>query len=323
MAEMNDFTFRSWREGDDLELLQIWPDAESTSASTFRASLAVDSDESPWRRTLVVEHQGIAIAAGTVYETSLHPQHLWAYIEVAPDHRRQGLGTELVRRLRELAVSSPSGITSLRSKVDVGSSAADFALATGFSNVQRSRVVRVEAGSVPGVPLQQNDEGELTQSIEDIATGSVELTKKLWEFYQRSHQWDPPADTSLGRANRIFLSDEAEAFGALVLRDDVMTAAARGQKGDIKAFAVSYRPLEQDIPGFELSDDDATEVLLGYDFDYPQVREAILQLLAPMVAQYPVTLEITDSMEDLTVMLNQLIRMGAASVMEDTLIVVG
>lgn len=316
-----EYTFRPWRSGDDLELLQVWPDAESTAAATFRASFAEDSSENPWRRTLVVEHQGVAIAAGTVYETSLHDRHLWAYLEVAPDHRRQGVGRELLGCLRQLATESPSGVSSLRSKVAVGSAAADFALATGFSTLQRARVVRLEAGAVPGVPLRQDEAGEMTQSIEDIATGSIELTKKLWEFYQKSHQWDPPAQTSVGRVNRLFLSDEAEAFGALVLRDDVLAARATGKKGDIKAFAVSYRPLEQDVPGFEIEDDAATEVMLGYDFDYPQAREAILQLLAPLAAQYPVTVEILDSMEDLSVMVEQLIKMGAASVLEDAWIV--
>lgn len=318
---MSEYSYRPWQKGDDLELLQIWPDAESTSGATFRASLGVDSDEAPWKRTLVVEHQGIPIGAGTIYETSLHTQHLWSYVEIAPDHRRQGVGTELLRRLRELAQHSPSGVTSLRSKVDLGSVAADFALETGFTKIQRSKVVRVEAGSVPSLALHETEDGRINQSIEDIATGSVELTQRLWEFYQRSHHWDPPADISLGRINRLFLSDEAEAFGAIVLRDEVLDAKRQGKKGAIKAFAVSYRPLEQDIPGFELDEDAATEVLLGYDFDYPQAREAILQLLSPLVAQYPVTIEVDESMEDLSVMVNQLIKMGLASVVEDTLVV--
>ncbi|MDO4916931.1 MAG: GNAT family N-acetyltransferase [Rothia sp. (in: high G+C Gram-positive bacteria)] len=318
---MSEYSYRPWQEGDDLELLQIWPDAESTSGATFRASLGVDSDDAPWKRTLVVEHQGIPIGAGTIYETSLHTQHLWSYVEIAPDHRRQGVGTELLRRLRELAQHSPSGVTSLRSKVDLGSVAADFARETGFTKLQRSKVVRVEAGSVPSLALHETEDGRIKQSIEDIATGSVELTQRLWEFYQRSHQWDPPADIPLGRINRLFLSDEAEAFGAIVLRDEVLDAMRQGKKGAIKAFAVSYRPLEQDIPGFELDEDAATEVLLGYDFDYPQAREAILQLLSPLVAQYPVTIEVDESMEDLSVMVNQLIKMGSATVVEDTLVV--
>ena len=81
---------RPWRDGDDLELMQLWPDAENVQASVFRAKLGPDADQ-PWQRSVVVEHQGVPVAAGTVYETSLHSQRLWCYVEVAPDHRRAGL----------------------------------------------------------------------------------------------------------------------------------------------------------------------------------------------------------------------------------------
>lgn len=318
---MSDFSFRPWQEGDDLALLQVWSDVENGPQQSFRTMLAVDSDEAPWRRTLVAEHQGIPVAAATVYETSLHNRHLWAYVEVAPDHRRNGLGTELLQRLRAEAASAPSGVTSLRAKVAVGSSGAAFAAASGLHEIQHSRTVRVEAGSVPPVPLRINDDDQPTQAIEDIATGSVELTKKFWDFYRRSHQWDPPAEISIGRVNRLFLSDEAEALGAVVLRDQIIEARREGKKGDIKAFAVSYRPFEQDSPDFQIPDDAATEVLIGYDFDYPGAREAIMQVLSLLVAQYPVTLEVDDSMEDLATMIEPLLKMGAASVEEDTLVV--
>ncbi len=318
---MSAYVFRPWKEGDDLELLQLWPDAMDTAAATFRAMLGVDADTEPWRRTVVAEYYGVAIAAGTIYETSLHNQHLWSYVEVAPDHRRHGVGSQLLRKLEELAQEAPSGVRSLRSKVETGSVAADFALENGFTKIQRSRVVRIEAGSVPAVPLRENTDGEPTQVVEDLATGSIELTQKLWDFYRVSHEWDPPADISLGRVNRLFLSDEAEAFGAVVLRDRIQEARRAGKKGDIKAFAVSYRPLGQDMPGFELDDDAATEVLLGYDFEFPQAREAIMQLLCLLAAQYPVTIEVGESMEDLTVLVDQLMKMGSASVVEDTLVV--
>ena len=46
------------------------------------------------------------IAAGVVTASLLHPQRLWAYIEVAEGHRRAGLGTELLDRLREIAAEN-------------------------------------------------------------------------------------------------------------------------------------------------------------------------------------------------------------------------
>ena len=81
-----------------------------------------------------------------------------------------------------------------------------------------------------------------------MATGSVELTSKLWEFYRDSHNWDVPAEVGLGTVNRYFLSDEARAFGALVLRDNIQQAEKEGKKGEIIAFAVSYHPLRLTLP---------------------------------------------------------------------------
>lgn len=319
---MNDYTFRPWQGGDDLALLQIWHNADNTQSQAFRSAFTVDSDSAPWSRTIVAEHQGIPVAAGTVYETSLHNRHLWSYVEVAPEHRRNGVGSELLKQLQELAQSSPSGVSTLRTKVEKGSAGYDFATEHGLSPIQRSRMVRVHPGTVPLVPLREDEDGRPTQEIEDIATGSVELTRVLWDFYQKAHEWDPPAEIDLPRVNRLFLSDEAEAYGAVVLRDDVLTAKKEGKKAPIKAFAVSYRPLEADMPGFEMPEDAATEVLIGYDFEYPGAREAIMQLLSLLAHQYPVILEVDDSMEDLTVMIDHLIKSGVAEVEEETIVLV-
>lgn len=317
---LENYTFRPWQNGDDLALLEIWHDAENLQAEAFRASFRPDGVE-PWSRTLVVEDQGIPVAAGTIYETSLHHQRLWVYVEVAQEHRRRGLGRELVSRLRELAQDAPSGVQKLRAKVVPGSAGLGFAEAMGLEVLQRSRMMKVLPGAFPPVPLQQDEAERDLQAIEDLATGSVELTQKVWDFYRRAHHWDPPADVSLGYVNRVFLSDEAQAFGALVLRDDVIRAKREGKKGQIIAFAVSYKTLSEELAGKEQAEDHATELFFGYDFDYPGAREAIMQLLSVLAYQYPVVLEVDDSMEDLRVMLDHLVKMGAAEVLSETLVV--
>lgn len=317
---MAQYTFRPWQEGDDLELIQLWSDAENIQSSMFRATLAPDSD-APWRRTVVAEDHGVPVAAGTVYETSLHDRRLWAYVEVAPDHRRQGLGGQLLARLREAAASAPSGVRALRSKVVPGSSGSGFAQWAGLGSIQRSRMVAISAGAMPPQPLREDEAGRPLQAVEDLATGSLELTRALWDFYRRVHEWDPPAEQSLGAVNRMFLSDEAEAYGAIVLREDVLEAKKQGKKGPIAAFAVSYRPLDADAPGREIAEDEPTEVLLGYDPDAPRVREDLQQLVALLVAQYPIVIEVDDSMEALAELVDALIRRGSASVEEETLVV--
>ncbi|BAS08155.1 gcn5-Related N-acetyltransferase [Arthrobacter sp. Hiyo4] len=68
----------------------------------------------------VIDGVGIPVAAGVVYEASLHPERLWAYIEVARDHRRAGIGATLLTMLRGEAGQAPSGVTRLRAKVQPG-----------------------------------------------------------------------------------------------------------------------------------------------------------------------------------------------------------
>lgn len=317
---MPEYTLRPWQDGDDLELMQLLPDAENVQASVFRAKLGPDSDQ-PWQRTVVAEDHGIPVAVGTVYETTLHDRRLWAYAEVAPDHRRRGLGTRILRRLREEAEHAPSGVRELRTKVVPGSAGSAFSQWAGLGSIQRTRMVRIEAGALPPQPLREDADGRAEQAVEDLATGSLELTRALWDFYVAVHQWDPPAEQSLGRVNRLFLSDEAEAFGAIVLREDVLQAQREGTKAPIAAFAVSYRPLDADAPGREIADDEATEVLLGYDVERPGVGEDLVQLIALLVNQYPIVIEVDDSMEILAELCDALIRRGAASVEEETLVV--
>lgn len=314
-----DYTFRPWQEGDDLQLMQVWPDADNIQASVFRAKLGPDTD-APWQRSVVAEHQGVPVAAGTVYETSLHVSRLWAYVEVAPDHRRAGLGRELLAQLRALAKESPSGVTALRTKIVESTPGAGFAQWAGLGSIQRTRMVRVEAGALAPQPLRVDGADRLDQAVEDLATGSLELTQAVWNFYRSVHTWDPPAEQSLGRVNRLFLSDEAEAFGAIVMRDGVIAAHHEGKTAPITAFAISYRSLDADAPGREIPEDEPTEVLLGYDVEAPRAGEDVEQLLALLVAQYPVVLQVDDSMTVLSDLVDALIQRGTAVVQEEALV---
>ncbi len=200
---MNTYEFRPWREGDDLELLQVWGDPRSEQEAQQRASFGEASD-APFSRTLVVTDSGVPIAAGVVTASLLHPQRLWAYLEVAEGHRRAGLGTELLDRLREIAAENGQ-VPNVRVKLAPFSTGEEFAQAKGMKMIQRSRLVHIDAGAIPPVPLREDENGQPTQAIEDLATGSVELTSKLWEFYRDSHDWDVPAEVGLGTVNRYFL----------------------------------------------------------------------------------------------------------------------
>lgn len=291
MAELN---YREWRDGDDLALLEIWGDPETTQAQHFRGVLRPSSDQ-PWSRCIVAEDQGIAVAAGVVYETSLHPERLWTYVEVARDHRRSGLASTLLGMLRKEAEQSPSGVTRLRAKVEPESSGAAFARASGLTPIQTSRVIVVHPGALPLPDLTEADGPQL----EEAATGSVELTTAVTDFYNSVHVWDR-ADMTLGRAQQMLLSDATGASGAVVLR-----SAPKDKGGTISAFAVSYTQERTDAPA---------DVLLGYDtaLEPETAQQAVRQLLAMLVHQYPVQLEVDDSMTAVLAVLEPLLAAGTA-----------
>jgi hypothetical protein len=242
----------------------------------------------------VVEDQGIAVAAGAVYETSLHPDRLWVYVEVARDHRGAGVARDLLARLRAEAEHAPSGVRKLRAKVEPDTPGAAFARAAGLTQIQSSRVVLVSPGALP-LP----DLGETGPQLEEAATGSVELTRAVADFYNSVHVWDR-ADMTVGRAQQMLLSESAGAGGAVVLR-----SAPKSEGGTIQAFAVSYTHERTDAPA---------DVLMGYDTALPaeDAEAAVRALLAMLVAQYPVQLEVDDSMTAVLAVLQPLLDSGLA-----------
>ncbi|GER22586.1 hypothetical protein NCCP1664_10830 [Zafaria cholistanensis] len=303
---MSNLTYRPWRDGDDLALLQLWGDPATPQAHVDRTMLRASSED-PWARCVVGEDQGVPVAAAVVFESSLHPDRLWFYAEVAPEHRRQGVATEMANLLR--AEVPPSGVTALKSRytfaagADDGGAAAGFAASLGQVPIQRARDVVVEPESLK---LPVFDDDGLT--LEAAATGSVELTRLVADFYNALHGWDR-AEMTLGRAQTMLLGDSTGAKGAVVLRDK-----PKDKGGKILSFALSYEPARVDAPA---------DVLLGWDPTLPEAeaREAVRGLLAMLVHQYPVKLEVDDSMVPLAGLVDELVATGHATVVTTTTIV--
>ncbi|MGL3806595.1 GNAT family N-acetyltransferase [Paeniglutamicibacter sp. R2-26] len=302
MAELE---FRPWRDGDDLALLEIFGDPASPHAHQDRTMFRADSNE-PFGRCLVATDQGIPVAAGVVFASTLHPQRLWLYVEVAREHRRTGVGTELVGRLR---AGIPAGTTTelkaryTRTAGTDAAAAAGFCASLGMAQIQEARDVVVEPG---GLALPVFDDDGLT--LEDIATGSVELTRLVVEFYNATHAWDR-AEMTLGSAQKMLLDDATGAQGAIVFRDK---PKARG--GKILSFAISYTPARVDAPA---------DVLLGWnpELSEEESAEPIRGMLAMLAHQYPVKLEVDGSMAVLSSLVDVLAMAGQATVISTTTIV--
>lgn len=328
---MAELSYRPWQEGDDLTLLEIWGDADSASARQFRAALVPAQDANPWRRTIVAEDEGIPVAAGVVYSTKLHPTRLWIYVEVAKDHRRAGVGATLVTMLRgEAAAALAAGLVgtkALRSKVAPGTAGAAFAEAMGLAVLQRNRVVEVGPGALNLPLFGEGTEKEATARVQDLATGSVELTDVVGRYYESVNQWDPTGTLSPGLVQRMFLDDLTGAHGALVLRAEPASAfgaaVAPSKKGRIQAFALSYT--QGSISTSEEAAPSASEVFLGVEpaLERDEAVQAVYDLLALITHQYPVLIELDDSMVALCAVVNPMIAVGAAKERGAETLVVG
>ncbi|WP_426302728.1 GNAT family N-acetyltransferase [Arthrobacter sp. R-11] len=306
--------YREWREGDDLALLEIWGGPETLPAQQFRAALAPSSN-APWRRCIVAEDvvDGVAIpvAAAVVHEASLHPERLWAYIEVAKDHRRNGIGATLLTMLRREAELAPSGVSKLRSKVEPGTPGAAFAAWAGLAPIQRSQLVVVHPEALKLPVFGDGSEEAASEQVEDLATGSVELSDVVGRYYTAVHHWDNPGELGIPTVQRMFLDDLSGAHGAVVLRAPKASAFGTGvpasRKGKIRAFAVSYATGNAD---------DASEVFLGHEpaLDAGDAAQAVGELLALIAYQHPVLLEVDDAMAALRGVLDPLLAQGKAHV---------
>ncbi|MFC8302184.1 GNAT family N-acetyltransferase [Specibacter sp. NPDC057265] len=328
---MAELSYRPWQEGDDLTLLEIWGDADSAPARQFRAALVPSQDANPWRRTIVAQDQGIPVAAGVVYSTKLHPTRLWTYVEVAKDHRRAGVGATLVTMLRAEAAAALAaglvGTTALRSKVAPGTPGAAFAQAMGLDVLQRNRVVEVGPGALK-LPLFGNgSEEEATARVQDLATGSVELTDVVGRYYESVNRWDTTGTLSPGLVQQMFLDDLTGAHGALVLRAEPASAFGTGvapsKKGKIQAFALSYSRGSIDTSPDVAAG--ASEVFLGVEpaLGRDEAVQAVYDLLALITHQYPVLLELDDSMEALCAVVDPMISVAAAQERGAETLVVG
>jgi GNAT superfamily N-acetyltransferase len=309
--------YREWREGDDLALLEIWGDPETDQAGQFRGTLA-PSGNAPWRRCIVAEDVvdggAIPVAAGVVHEASLHPERLWAYVEVARDHRRAGIGSTLLMMLRREAEGSPSGVTKLRCKVEPGTSGAAFAEAAGLTPIQHTRLVVVEPAALKLPVFGDGSEEAASERIEDLATGSVELSDVVGRYYSSVHGWDSPGELSIGTVQRLFLDELSGAHGAIVLRSPKASAFGSGvpasRKGKIQAFAISYA---QENP--EQGDTaHPSDVFLGHEPELgaEEAQAAVRDLLALIAYQYPVLMEVDDSMAAVRAVVEPLMEAGKA-----------
>jgi hypothetical protein len=220
--------------------------------------------------------------------------------------------------LRREAEGSPSGVTRLRCKVEPGTPGAEFAKAAGLTPIQHSQLVVVEPGALKLPVFGDGSEEAASERIEDLATGSVELSDLVGRYYTSVHTWDSPGELSIPTVQRLFLDDLSGAHGAIVLRAPKASAfgadVPASKKGKIQAFAISYAQPEMGQGGEHGQSGQPSDVFLGHDpgLDGDQARAAVRDLLALIAYQHPVLMEMDDSMTALRAVVEPLLESGNA-----------
>ena len=197
-----------WREGDGVALDKVLVQTDVLTGQ-FRPQQGLSTAD-PFRISLVARNDSGPVGVATAFESRWHPHRLWVSVEIAPSHRRQGVGSALVG-----AVRASSGGRPLRAKVFAGGAAAAFAAAHGFRVIQRSRTVRLDRPppSPPAMPVEFNPAPDAVAAA-------------LLDVYLRTHAWDPPGDIDVDDVLAVHV---AEAAVTLMVRDPatgVVLAAA-------------------------------------------------------------------------------------------------
>ncbi len=182
--------FRDWHDGDDLRLLELFSDPHNAQHHHDRSMLGPSTQE-PFGTGLVAVDDDIPVAAGALRAQAIHPQRMWCYIETAPLQRQRGIATALLNQLFERAPKN----TELKTR----SAATDLTTASwltsqGFSPIQHTQRVIVASKSFEPIDIQ----------VQQLATGSVELSKVVAEYYNATHAWDP-SDLTLTQAQQMLM----------------------------------------------------------------------------------------------------------------------
>ncbi|NWN87701.1 MAG: GNAT family N-acetyltransferase [Micrococcaceae bacterium] len=265
---------RDWQDGDDLKLLELFGDPLTAQHHHDRTMLGA-STQQPFGVGLVAVDDAVPVAAGAIRTQAFHPQRMWCYIETAPLQRQRGIATALFNQLVERA---PDNTAFKTRSVTSDETTAAWLTNRGFSPIQHSQRVVVASQA-----FEQTD-----IAVQELATGSVELSKVVAEYYNAIHDWDP-SELTITQAQQLLLAPQTGAEQAFVTRDD----------HGISAFAIAY-------PG---PIDNVVDLLIGHNPAHANPTPYVHSLLAVAGAQRSLAIEIDNS----TTVVNALLKSAVAA----------
>ncbi len=146
MSEPTGLAIRAVADDGDLEVLVAITRTTSPEAPTSLEEIHWSDATYPGTVRLLAELDGRPVGAATVGRIYMFPPEfkaLWASIAVLPEARRQGVGERLLREISGIARERGKTELYLRCTQDRPESI-DFLVHRGFSELERSKTVRLE-----------------------------------------------------------------------------------------------------------------------------------------------------------------------------------
>lgn len=190
----------AWSPDLEMAVEQRFGQPAHWSEAQGRAQWGRMTQDGRWARTIVlidlIDGRPVAVASG--FRPRLHAQRDWCYVEVAPDVRGSGLGTQAFAALRSVA---PDDVRPFRAKVAADSAGAWFAERHGLMPIQRNRTIRV----APGIRVRRDSamEAEIVGVAHEVEDDVVDA----WiTYYRDGHDWDPPGEIPREIGRELFFS---------------------------------------------------------------------------------------------------------------------
>jgi GNAT superfamily N-acetyltransferase len=218
---------RRFREDDessvDALLRASWPEDPVLCEISAIHGLDIDADDG-WRRTLVYEEAAAVIGAGSVFRSARHPTRLFVVVVVAPDRRRTGVGSNLMRELRRLTDSREL----LARAREHDEAAIGFCRKHGFGLLMKSRTGVVDP-SVAGACGWVSGQRAL---VVDDAAPRDELARAHEAAYRAEHaSWSPTTERPLDESLHLFCGESWLPQSGLAVRAGDRIVAVAGLHG--------------------------------------------------------------------------------------------
>jgi GNAT superfamily N-acetyltransferase len=263
---------RGFREGDeasvDALLRAAWPDDPALREISTIHGPDMDLDGGS-RRTRVYEEAAAVVGAGSLLGSARHPTRLFLVVAVAPDRRRNGVGSALLGELRRLA---DRPLLARARESDQATVA--FLHAHGFGLLMRSRTGVVD----PTDPVVAAWIARQPTMVLAGGASREEVARAHEAAYRWEHKpWSPATTRPLEESLRLFCGESWLRESALLARGGGTATGVASLQGPPLASSSSELFL---IAGTSSRDAATLRALVAAELAFARTREARVSIEA-------------------------------------------